>query len=224
MQADEQIHVIEGLMQHPDRGTNVDAGGQVRNPVSSYTCPDRLDQQWQSFCRNYPQVLGLTTDLAKPGSFFTSTDLGKPVLCIRDETGAFHALLNVCRHRGTIVESEIRGKKVQFNCSFHVCGYNHQGAPVAVPKEDHFGPIDRSAHGLVRLPAVERYGDVKQRMQSFAEIIRDEDYVAAAQAHQGALSGAQEYVIFGRNELALHHYQNTYRQALGLPPLEVVSN
>jgi hypothetical protein len=66
--------------------------------------------------------------------------------------------------------------------------------------------------------------DVKQRMQGFAEVIRDEDYVAAAAAHQGAISGAQEYVTFGRNEPALHHYHNTYREALGMPPLEVISN
>jgi hypothetical protein len=70
----------------------------------------------------------------------------------------------------------------------------------------------------------DRYAEVAQRMQGFAEVIRDEDYVAAALAHQGARSGAQEYVTFGRNEPALHHYHNTYRKALGMPPLEVISN
>ena len=34
---EEQIRVIKGLINHLDNGTNVDAGGQVRNPVSSYT-------------------------------------------------------------------------------------------------------------------------------------------------------------------------------------------
>jgi phenylpropionate dioxygenase-like ring-hydroxylating dioxygenase large terminal subunit len=29
---------------------------------------------------------------------------------------------------------------------------------VAVPREDHFGPVDKSCHGLVALPALERYG------------------------------------------------------------------
>ena len=61
-------------------------------------------------------------------------------------------------------------------------------------------------------------------MRGFAEVIRDEDYVAAAGAHRGATSGAQEYVTFGRNEPALHHYHNTYRAALGMPQLEVIRN
>ena len=68
----------------------------------------------------------------------------------------------------------------------------------------------------------EVYGDVAERMRGFAEVIRDEDYVVAASAHAGAVSGAQEHVIFGRNEPALHHYHNTYRDALGLAPLEAV--
>ena len=57
--------------------------------------------------------------------------------------------------------------------------------------------------------------------QTFADIIRDEDYAVAARSQIGADSGLQEHVIFGRNEPALHHYHNTYREALGLPPLEV---
>ena len=37
----------------------------------------------------------------------------------------------------------------------------------------------------------QRYGEVAERMQGFADVIRDEDYVAAALAHLGAESGAQ---------------------------------
>jgi hypothetical protein len=59
-------------------------------------------------------------------------------------------------------------------------------------------------------------------MENFASVIRDEDYVAAASSHLGAQSGAQDYVTFGRNEPALHHYHNTYRSALGMDPLEAV--
>lgn len=68
----------------------------------------------------------------------------------------------------------------------------------------------------------EFYRNVTDRMQGFAEVIRDEDYAAAASSHLGAASGAQDHVIFGRNEPALHHYHNTYRHALGLEPLEAV--
>ena len=53
----------------------------------------------------------------------------------------------------------------------------------------------------------------------FGQVIRDEDYVAAALSQRGANAGTQEYFIFGRNEPALHHYHNTYREALGMAAL-----
>jgi phenylpropionate dioxygenase-like ring-hydroxylating dioxygenase large terminal subunit len=60
--------------------------------------------------------------------------------------------------------------------------------------------------------------------RGFAEVIRGEDYVAAAQCQIGADSGVQEDFIFGRNEPALHHYHNTYREALGMTPLPLIKS
>lgn len=34
---------------------------------------------------------GLSGDLPEHGSFFTNDDLGKPILCTRDQSGDFHA-------------------------------------------------------------------------------------------------------------------------------------
>jgi phenylpropionate dioxygenase-like ring-hydroxylating dioxygenase large terminal subunit len=399
MRHEEQVRLLRGLLKHLDDGTNVDAGRQVRNPVSSYLCPDLAAREWEVFFQGHPQVLGLSGDLPEPRSFFTSSDLGKPILCTRARDGVFRAFLNVCRHRGTIVEDEPRGEKKLFQCPFHAWTYDHEGRLVGVPKESHFGAVDRECHSLVALPAVERhgllfvhpdpqgsfdvdtllgelgpelaswklerqvrygearydhamnwklaidtfgetyhfdalhrntlaetfYGNVQMydtfgrnhrmtlcmksiddlrgkpveewnlfqgalpvyylfpgvqllvsaggptlvrvypdaanphqsrsqvgfyldpraleselakqlaasrgmsveelfatRMEDFADVIEAEDYVAAASGHRGARSGAQEYVVFGRNEPALHHYHDTYREALGLPPLESV--
>jgi phenylpropionate dioxygenase-like ring-hydroxylating dioxygenase large terminal subunit len=158
MHRDEQIRVIEGLMKHLDNDTNVDAGRQLKNPVSAYTNPQRAGQEWRAFFLDYPQVLGLSGDLPENGSFFTSNDLGKPILCTRDKSGQFHAFLNVCRHRGTIVETAERGRKNVFSCPFHAWSYSATGELVAVPKEHHFGEIDKSCHSLTPLPAVEKYG------------------------------------------------------------------
>ena len=63
---------------------------------------------------------------------------------------------------------------------------------------------------------------ISERLQGFGNVIRDEDYAAAATSHKGLASGHIDHVIYGRNEPALHHYHNTYQEALGLPPLEEV--
>ena len=80
MRQEEQIRVIAGLMKHLDDDTNVDAGRQLRNPVSGYTCRDRAAREWEHFFQGHPQVLGMSADLPEPRSFFTSNDVGKPVL------------------------------------------------------------------------------------------------------------------------------------------------
>jgi len=392
MQRAEQLRVIKGLMSHLDNGTNVDAGGHRKNPISAYTDPDRAKAEWQVFFQDYPQLLGLSSELANSGDFFTSDDLGKPIICTRDETGQFRAFLNVCRHRGTIIEGERRGSRKIFSCPFHAWGYAPNGDLVAIPKEDHFGNVDKSCNGLVELPSAERHGllfacanpdkpfdiddllgdlgpelgcwdlgasehrwdtrydtpmnwklaidtfgetyhfntlhrdtlapvlygncqmydtyrrnhrmalcsrsidllrnlpesewhvlkaaipvyyifpnvqlitgaggptlvrvypcaedpnnsfseisfysheamqeasyfegqerpessTLEDRSRGFAEVIQMEDYVAAASSHRGALSGAQDHFLFGRNEPALHHYHNTYREVLGMEAL-----
>jgi phenylpropionate dioxygenase-like ring-hydroxylating dioxygenase large terminal subunit len=53
----------------------------------------------------------------------------------------------------------------------------------------------------------------------FDSTIEQEDYVMGERIQQSAESGALDTVVFGRNEPALHHYHNSYRDALGLGPL-----
>lgn len=54
----------------------------------------------------------------------------------------------------------------------------------------------------------------------FDSTIEQEDYMVAEMSQSAAESGRLEYMVFGRNEPALHHYHNTFRSALGLEPLE----
>ena len=68
----------------------------------------------------------------------------------------------------------------------------------------------------------ERGEQIKEILGNFAGIIRDEDYHVAARSQLGAEAGVPDHTIFGRNEPALHHYHNTYREALGMEPLEFI--
>ena len=59
----------------------------------------------------------------------------------------------------------------------------------------------------------------KNPYESFSSIVRDEDYVVAASSHKGLRSGTLTHITFGKNEPALHHYHNTFREALGMKSL-----
>lgn len=60
------------------------------------------------------------------------------------------------------------------------------------------------------------------RARAFGDIVESEDYATAVTTQRALESGLLEHVIFGRNEAPLHHYHNTFREALGLPPLELL--
>lgn len=170
MKQDEQIRLLKHLIHQLDTGTNLDAGVILRNPASAYTCPERAQREWETFFRGSPQMIGMSGDLPENGSFLTRDDWGVGILATRDSEGRFRAFLNACRHRGVRVESEERGKRNRFMCPFHAWTYSSEGDLVAVPKPDHFGDIDKACHGLIELPAVEKYGVLLVHPQRDGEI------------------------------------------------------
>lgn len=158
MERVKQIEILKELMSQVDEKRNVDAGTMLENPVSSYTCPDMAAREWEIFFREHPQIIGLTGDLPKPGSFMTVDDFGTPVLACRDAEGKFRAYLNACRHRGVKLVAEERGEKARFSCPFHAWTYDNTGALLAIPQPGHFGAVDKPSLGLIELPAVESHG------------------------------------------------------------------
>ncbi len=153
-----QVEILKELMQQLDEGRNIDAGVQYRMPTTAYVCPEIAAQEREVFFKKHPQLIGLSGDLPKPGSYLTLDDFGIPILATRDKAGVFHAFLNACRHRSVKVAADGRGTKSVFMCPFHAWSYANTGALLSIPDEDHFGAIDKSCHGLIELPAVERDG------------------------------------------------------------------
>ncbi|MDA1301972.1 MAG: aromatic ring-hydroxylating dioxygenase subunit alpha [Proteobacteria bacterium] len=158
MLKEEQIRVLRELQHGIDNGVSADAGGIVRAPVTDYTCPELLAKEQQVFFKETPLLLGLAADLPEPNTYYATAETGVPILMTRDGDGQFHAFLNVCRHRGVQVVPDGRGKKNRFTCPFHAWSYRNTGDLIAVNREQKFGCIDKSSHGLVALPAHEKHG------------------------------------------------------------------
>ena len=88
---------------------------------------------------------------------------------------------------------------------------------------------EAAAEGREQLAAEDAYNlekvmtalpDIKATAEVFDSTIEQEDYAMGEGTQRAVESGALPYLIFGRNEPALHHFHNTYRAALGQPPLE----
>jgi hypothetical protein len=53
----------------------------------------------------------------------------------------------------------------------------------------------------------------------YFQVVRDEDWSKAEAIEAGLRSGANETLVFGRNELCLHRLHDAWRAGLGLPTL-----
>ncbi|MEX2481666.1 MAG: aromatic ring-hydroxylating dioxygenase subunit alpha [Gammaproteobacteria bacterium] len=62
--------------------------------------------------------------------------------------------------------------------------------------------------------------DVSATIELLVSTVEHEDYQMSEKAQITASAGKLDYFLFGRNEPALHHFHNNYREALGEPPLQ----
>ena len=158
MEQQKQVQLIDVLNEQIEQGVNFDTGKVLKVPNERFVDPDIAEKEWENLFQNTPQVVGLSADLPESGSAFTVAHLGAPILCTRDRDGGFHAFLNVCRHRGHILVEEKRIRKGLISCPFHAWSYDLTGRLVSIPKEEQFGVIDKSCHGLIELAAEELHG------------------------------------------------------------------
>ncbi|MEQ8231132.1 MAG: Rieske 2Fe-2S domain-containing protein, partial [Gammaproteobacteria bacterium] len=154
----EQLSILKELIHQIDTKTTCDAGKVVVNPTSSYTDEVLAEREWKVFFEEHPQIIGMSSELPTPGSYITNNDLGTPILATRDKQGRFRAFVNACRHRGAQLTAESRGEAHRFTCPFHAWTYAPDGRLMGIRHGEMFGNIDKRCHGLIELPAQEKYG------------------------------------------------------------------
>jgi phenylpropionate dioxygenase-like ring-hydroxylating dioxygenase large terminal subunit len=119
-------------------------------PWSWYADPAVFDvEQRRIFGRSW-QYAGRADQAAEPGSFFTTRAGRVPIVVVRDEEGTLRALLNVCRHRGSLV-CDGAGKRATLQCPYHAWTYGLDGRLLAAPRAEREGGIETEELALVPL-------------------------------------------------------------------------
>jgi choline monooxygenase len=121
-----------------------------------YTDPAILEQERRKIFARTWQLAGRLDALAAPGSYFTTSLIGEPIIVVRDLEGRLRVFSNVCRHRaGPVAEGS--GCRKNFQCGYHGWTYTLDGRLIGTPDVDGMEFFDRSEFGLVSL-RVETWG------------------------------------------------------------------
>lgn len=152
--------LVKKLVRVYDEGPSQSLGVS-QNAVTVYTDQRRLESE-QRLLRSLPIPMAHVSQLQGPGACLVHDGLGVPILIARDRDGALHAMLNVCRHRGTRLLEESGFCKVRkgFHCRYHGWAYDLDGALRQIPREELFPSLDKSTLHLRSLPVTERFGFV----------------------------------------------------------------
>src|SRR5262245_55426700 len=161
-----------------------DEAADFRVHTRAYTDPALFEAELDRIFHRGWVYVGHTSEVAAPGSF-KATRLGRrPILLSRDEAGALHVLLNVCRHRGATVCREAEGQAASFQCPYHGWVYGLDGRLRGISERAGY-PAEFGADlaGLLRVPRVAEY-----RGLIFASLS------PAGESLESWLGGAREYI------------------------------
>lgn len=194
MDHETQVALTERLLSHIDQGTTDHSSELLRNPVSAYTCPERLAAE-EALIRRSPLLMGLSCSLPEPGSFLTDDSTGIPILMVRDEDGTPRAFLNACRHRGARLAESAGSLGRRIVCPYHAWTYDLTGQLAAIPHGEYFEGFDKEGCSLRPLPLIEQDGLIFVRPEG-DEPIDLHDHLAGL---------ARELSTYGFD--SYHHYE-----------------
>ena len=111
-------------------------------PGRYYTDPNLFERELETiFCQMWKFCSGRTEQIPNPGDYCLCEVAGESLIVTRENSGEIHAFYNVCRHRGTRICREERGKfPGRIQCPYHGWTYGLDGKPLRC-----------SSHGRSRL-------------------------------------------------------------------------
>ncbi|CAN5612327.1 aromatic ring-hydroxylating dioxygenase subunit alpha [soil metagenome] len=122
--------------------------GATLLPARAYHEPAILAWERANILRRDWVMVGREEDVADPGTYILAELVGDQLIIVRGRDRVLRAFHNVCRHRGTAVAEEPRGKVVRFQCPYHAWIYDLDGTLIRAKHTDDLDDFSFEAYGL----------------------------------------------------------------------------
>jgi phenylpropionate dioxygenase-like ring-hydroxylating dioxygenase large terminal subunit len=138
--------------------------------ADEFTDPVLAQQERDLIFGKVPSIVAHGSEIAKPYDFLTVAMPRNNIIVARQKDGGVKAFVNLCRHRGALLEENEKGRCRFFSCPYHRWSYDPDGSLRMVTRDNTFGQIDRKEHGLIEIPCEERHGFIWVVDNAHAEI------------------------------------------------------
>jgi Rieske 2Fe-2S family protein len=149
------------------------SGAGFTLPQPFYTDPDLFDFDMKEIFGRSWVMVGVESELPEAGSYMAVTIGENSVLLVRGRDGVVRAFHNTCRHRGSQLCDEGRGRSAKLICPYHKWTYDLDGRLI----------------GAARMPADFKPGDYG--------LLPVRVEVAAGCIYVALTSGAPDFTPFG---------------------------
>jgi nitrite reductase/ring-hydroxylating ferredoxin subunit len=119
-------------------------------PPPCYTDPEFFEFEKEAIFYREWLCVGREAWLKEPGDYFACSQVGEPVVIVRNRDGVVKAMSSVCQHRAALV-AEGHGKARSFRCPYHHWTYSLDGDLVSAPEMERACGFDKSK---IRLPEI----------------------------------------------------------------------
>jgi phenylpropionate dioxygenase-like ring-hydroxylating dioxygenase large terminal subunit len=136
----------------------VDVGDRTVT-ASVFTDPAIFAKEQETVFTRSWLYLGHRSQLESSGDFMQTYAGTKPLLLCLSDDGQYHAIVNVCSHRGSRICQVEHGRAEKFVCPYHNWVFNNRGDLLGVPRRAS-PDFDKSRWHLRRAARVATYADL----------------------------------------------------------------
>ncbi len=130
-------------------GSNFDRSGL---PGWCYFSDELFDLESEELFRKHWQFVCHENEILEPGSYATINIVNERGLVVRGHDCKIRAFHNLCRHRGSRVVADQKGRcSKAIVCPYHGWSYNFDGSLRGVPNRDTFSGVNFHNLGLIPL-------------------------------------------------------------------------
>ncbi len=123
--------------------------GQRTLPGRYYTSPEIYAEEQERIFTARWICVGRAAEIPAAGDYVLRTIAGESVIVVRGRDGALRAFYNVCRHRGTRLCEEPRGRFSEtIQCPYHAWTYTIDGQLIGAPHMNEVQGFDKRDYPL----------------------------------------------------------------------------